>query len=534
MTPYDELPYPSYAFPQTHPDRLATIATLLGLEPRPVDRCRVLEVGCASGGNLVPLAEALPRSTFVGIDLSAHQIAQGRATIAELGLANIQLHTRDLCAFGPGAGTFDYIIAHGVYSWVPPHVRDALLALVKHHLAPNGVAYISYNTYPGWHTLGTLRSMLRYHTRHAATPSEALDQADDLIVRFATLADDPHVPPSELLAACRAYQLHLADRASLNQRVCTYHDILAEVNDPCLFTEFAAHAARHGLQYLAEADFATVLPANLAPPVAEQLAELAGNAIEIEQYMDFVRGRTFRRTLVVHDHQHIERRLSPERLFSLAVASPLVPVSLTPDLAEAVAEQFRMPNGATLSLENSLHKAAMHCLARSWPAPLPFARLLIDACALLGDAAPSGEERAIAAVSLAAELLAGFCAGNGLVELHTPAVPRPFRPQERPAATLAARYQATHDTIVTNLRHECLALDDLQRALLPYLDGANDRTVLARVLTTMVGEGRLLLDNGTMPERDRARRIERGLDELLHWYGRSALLTSSPTAAGAK
>jgi methyltransferase-like protein len=534
MTPYDELPYPSYAFPQTHPDRLATIATLLGLEPQSIDRCRVLEIGCASGGNLIPLAEAFPESRFVGIDLSSRQIAHGQATVTELGLANLQLHTHDLCEFGAGVGSFDYIIAHGVYSWVPPHVRDALLALIKRHLAPAGVAYVSYNTNPGWQSLGALRTMLRYHTRHTTTPADALECANDLLARFAILADNPQVPPSELLAACRAYQAHQADSTSLNQRSCTYHDILADVNDPCLFTEFAVHAARHGLQYLAEADFASVLPSNLVPPVAEQLAELAGNPIEIEQYMDFVRGRTFRRTLLVHEHQRVERRLRPERLLSLAVASPAEPVSPSPSLAAAVAEQFRVPGGTVISLETPLHKAALLCLARSWPAPLPFAQLLLDACTLLGGTAPAGEERASAAVSLAAELLAGFCAGNRLVELHTPAALRPLPLQERPVAALTARYQAMRDTIVTNLRHECLALNELQRALLPYLDGTNDRPALVATLTHMVANGHLRLDALAVPQAELAVRIERGLDELLHWYSRSALLVNTPFAAGAK
>src|SRR5262249_18767962 len=85
-TSYDEVPYPSVPFPQTHPDRPATVATLLGLNPVPADRCRVLELGCASGGNLIPLAYGLPDSTFLGIDLSSEQIAQGQKTVQALGL----------------------------------------------------------------------------------------------------------------------------------------------------------------------------------------------------------------------------------------------------------------------------------------------------------------------------------------------------------------------------------------------------------------------------------------------------------------
>src|SRR5439155_909713 len=67
---YDEVPYESRAFTETHPDRLATVATLFGLKPPPVEKCRVLELGCADGTNLIPMAIGLPEGTFVGVDLS--------------------------------------------------------------------------------------------------------------------------------------------------------------------------------------------------------------------------------------------------------------------------------------------------------------------------------------------------------------------------------------------------------------------------------------------------------------------------------
>ena len=69
-TPYDEVRYPGRFYPQTSPERLATLGTLFGLNPAPVDHCRVLELGCGDGGNLLPLAELLPRSSFLGIDLA--------------------------------------------------------------------------------------------------------------------------------------------------------------------------------------------------------------------------------------------------------------------------------------------------------------------------------------------------------------------------------------------------------------------------------------------------------------------------------
>jgi tRNA G46 methylase TrmB len=116
---YDNVPYPSAPYPQTHPDRLATMATLFGMRPAPVERCRVLELGCNDGSNLIAMAYGLPQSQFVGIDLAERPIAKGKATIEALGLTNLTLHCLDLRHMPSDLGRFDFILAHGVYSWVP-------------------------------------------------------------------------------------------------------------------------------------------------------------------------------------------------------------------------------------------------------------------------------------------------------------------------------------------------------------------------------------------------------------------------------
>src|SRR6266849_10034387 len=105
---YDEVPYPGLPQPQTHPDRLGIIATLFGMSPAPADRCRVLELGCGDGGNLIPMALTLPGSAFTGIDLAEPAIARGCALVRTLGLENITLRRLDLMRAGPDVGEFDY------------------------------------------------------------------------------------------------------------------------------------------------------------------------------------------------------------------------------------------------------------------------------------------------------------------------------------------------------------------------------------------------------------------------------------------
>ena len=143
LTPYDEVAYPTFPISFTHPDRLATVATHFGMRPAPVERCRVLELGCSNGANLLSMAVTLPESEFVGVDSAGIPIARGKAMVEALGLKNIALRHLDLLEMAPDYGKFDYIIVHGIYSWVPSAVRDQILAICKASMQPQGIAYVS-------------------------------------------------------------------------------------------------------------------------------------------------------------------------------------------------------------------------------------------------------------------------------------------------------------------------------------------------------------------------------------------------------
>src|SRR4051794_33293869 len=145
---YDSVRYSNYPYGQTHPDRLATVAILYGLHPPDPFTARVLEIGCGAGGNLIAMAAATPGVNALGVDLAAEAIAEGQRSIAEIGLRNVELRHGDVRAV-TDLGMFDFVIAHGVYSWIPPDARDALLATIRTHLAPNGIGYVSFNAEPG-------------------------------------------------------------------------------------------------------------------------------------------------------------------------------------------------------------------------------------------------------------------------------------------------------------------------------------------------------------------------------------------------
>ena len=278
-TSYDEMPYPAAAYRQSHFARLEALAKLFGMSPADIRHSRVLELGCADGSNLIPMACALSESAFLGLDLSARQIKAGQEIIASLGLSNVELRQCDICQVDQSFGAFDYLIAHGIYSWVPTEAQEKILSICSENLRDNGVAYVSYNTYPGWRMRGMLRDMMLYHARKFDDPKKRIEQARALIQWLGEFVRSENNFYGMLLKSELEQMQHWQD---------TYfrHDSLAEINEPVYFHEFIERAEAHRLQYLAEAEFPSMLASNHAAPVAEALNRLGRDIIEMEQYMD--------------------------------------------------------------------------------------------------------------------------------------------------------------------------------------------------------------------------------------------------------
>jgi methyltransferase-like protein len=475
---YNETPYRCQAHPYTHPDRLAVMATLAGMRPAPIDHCRVLEVGCNEGSNLLAMAYALPGSEFVGIDLAAEPIARGNAVIRDLGLANAHLAAADLCALDRRYGTFDYIIAHGVYSWVPATVREGLLTLCRERLTPQGVAYISYNTMPGGHLRLMLREMLQFHTSSLATPGERAAEARTFANFLSTGAQN--------FGRDKAYIEILQNEQRLIARRHAedlIHDELGPVNEPFYFGQFMARAAHHELQYLAEAEDYQMNPQLFGDEIAQQLHEIgAQSLVAAEQYIDFLSCRRFRRSLLVRDTVPLQRQFEPNVVTSLHFSTQAKrDGEPNADGYQLFASEVR---GSVLTADALLIRA-MDTLSAAAPTTLSFAELLNAI------APPSaGNEhggRFKASRSLAQLLYQGHF--SGLIETSTRPRTVIRRPAERPIASGFARYQALRNDEVTTLWHENRTMAPFERALFLLLDGEHDRQALAAALTPEFGEG---------------------------------------------
>jgi hypothetical protein len=458
--PYEAVPYPGHAFAQTHPDRLATLAALFGLDAAPPTACRLLEIGCGDGGNLLPMAVQLPQSRFVGIDSSPAAIALARDVAATLGLANVELLEVGIEDYEAAAASFDYVIAHGVFSWVPEPVRERLLALVAHALDEQGVGYVSYNALPGARVPQTLRELLALKLDRVHEPAERMAQARRLLALLA--GDDGQ---ATVLGAEAAMLLDRPD-------ALLYHDALAEINVPFFFHEFAALAAAHGLQYLAEANFLEMqggmLPQDLQ---LELFAE--DDVVRQEQLLDYVKVRRFRQTLLCRAERDLDRVLHVERIAGFGVSSPARGV--VEDPARPGRVTFGVPGGSRLTTEHDAVVAVLQRAGERWPAAVRVREVL-------------GEDASREDLDTVGEALLRCYAAN-LVHLHVHPPQLVTRVSERPQASPLARLQVRDRDEIANLRHATVPVPDaLSGRLLALLDGTRDRAALLAELPELDGD----------------------------------------------
>ena len=296
QTIYSELGYKSMPFPYTTPATLEAYAALVGISAPNPKTARVLELGATYGGNIISQALFNPDATFVGIELSQEQVEKGNEVIANAGLTNVSLIQSDIASIGSEIGTFDYIIAHGVYSWVDDGVKEALLRLINEHLAEDGIAYVSYNTYPGWHTMEEVRQLMMFSNRdktqfnhkekvlHGKTIGSIVGSQ---ILKYDNLKERN----SKFLGALR----------SVMQKDEYYvgHDHLEPNNDPVYFYQFNDHLAAHNLAYLCDADLTLSMVRSFDADIADTLDKLAPNDhVAQEQYLDFMLDTTFRKSII--------------------------------------------------------------------------------------------------------------------------------------------------------------------------------------------------------------------------------------------
>jgi SAM-dependent methyltransferase/methyltransferase-like protein len=475
---YDLLPYTSVAFPRTQPSHLAGIARLFGLDVASVGQARILELGCAAGGNVIPLAARHSGATFVGVDVSPAQIAAGQARLSHLGVSNLTLTCRSITDVGAADGNFDYIICHGVYSWVPAPVREAILRVCRERLSPRGIAVVSYNVLPGWRVMQATRDCLLLDTSGESDPRRRGPRARELLELLVR-----GCPSDGAYGAALRQGAELLGKMSDDYIV---HEFLDETNEPCTFRDFVAAARQHGLGYLADADLSSMIAGNYAEETAKAIGVLGnGRLLATEQMIDTITGRLFRHSILVGSERvnSIDRNLGHERVEGLHfITDRDLSMVVDPGGDGTLANANGMKAAIKAPLMNAITR-----LIEMFPASASIEEL----APALPPAMRDANGRAVLRDAMLRLVLAGLATARAeRVPAATMAGAKPFAcPLVREDASRGARMTA-------NLRHEHVELDAFAQQVLPLLDGSRDADAVTAVILQRVSDGRLMFSRG--------------------------------------
>lgn len=518
MTSYDSVPYPSYSHTATDPAKLQAIGKLFGVKPPPMATARILEIGCASGGNILPMAEIYPGAGFLGIDLSTQQIAVAERRKDELGLGNITFRAESVLDTDLGDQRFDYIIAHGVYSWVPSDVQRRILKICGTSLSQNGIAYVSYNTLPGWNGVKTVRDMMLFHGANFSDPAQKVTEARNMLAFVAKNIQSSSGPYKQILEQ-EIKTLQNVDNSYL------LHDHLEAVNEPCYFHQFANAAAEYGLIYLGESNLPSMYVGNQADDAVKQLGAL-NDPVRQEQYMDFITNRRFRSTLMVRNSVTVKRAIDGDSLTDIRfsphyrVKTP-VHVDAQKDLDQL--ELVALNNSEiTGHITGRVQSVAYLELLKAAPKPLLIKEIVHATIETIGDKSSDA-----AGVSAAVKDIFVRMIFNGLVSISSHSV---FHGDagDKPRVLATVRNTAKDNDIVTNVYHAAIKLDSGQRIIIQSMDGTMDLPALVHAAAAHGRKGELTFNldgNPVLPDDDRYRSVvERYVTSQIDAFTKSALI----------
>lgn len=300
---YDKLPYIGRAYGQTHPQHLYTIAKLFQFPAVDFTNARILDLGCGDGSNLINIAYQLPSSTCLGVDASSVQIQRGIDMCEFADINNCRLEQVNILEFEP-PHEFDYIICHGVYSWVPPEIQRKILQICRDFLSPNGIAYISYNTLPGWHQFQIYREMMKYHASKMTSLQDKIEQSKAIIQFAAEHVLSPNESYGQFLREHSDFISNLSDEY-------LFHEYLEDHNEALYFHQFIDRIRASKLQYLGDSMFHSMLPPDIPQNTQNILNNISHSLYDLEQYTDFLKSRLFRSSLIVRETHNINREIHP-------------------------------------------------------------------------------------------------------------------------------------------------------------------------------------------------------------------------------
>ena len=467
---YNEVIYKSQAIPEIHLGHLSSIASLFGLAVPKLEGARVLELGSGTGGNLIPMAFSMPNTYFLGIDYASKQVEEGRKVIGDLNLKNIELKEQSILDFSGDAGKFDFIICNGVFSWVDDSVRRKILEIVKDHLSDLGLAYISYNVLPGWKHKGAIREMMRYHAADISDPKDKVEQGKAL-VKF--LLDSQNLENS---GYSKSLDETLKDLI-IAPNYYIFHEYLEDNNKAFYFNEFVELIKNFKLDFVGEAHFSLMTAVDL-PQSTQELLDTIDDRVRYEQYLDFIRNRKLRETIICHKNRKINFAAGSENFNSYYIAGNLEKVKFENGTA-----YYRTYNKGEIQTSNKLIILILDYLQKSYPRQIKFQDLV----------AKFKNESDIDFAGHLSQELFGFLSAN-LIELSLFDY-QAGKIKDFPKVSDLARYQALKSEYVTSLRHQSVKLDSITRQVLSMLDGKTSIDDIKSKLFELYQKKEIIIDD---------------------------------------
>lgn len=478
---YDEIPYESYPFFYTRPEHLHTIGTLFGMVPPNIETARILELGCAAGSNIINFAETYPKSYTLGVDLSKVEIEHGVQKVKELALKNIELKHLSIIDIDESFGKFDYIICHGILSWVPSPVRDKIFEIAGKLLTPQGIAFVSYNTLPGWNMVNTTRDMLMFHSSTFTNAYDKLSQAKLFLNFINDALDNSNSPYAKFLKGETELLFKQEDSYLL-------HEYLEGENKQFYFHQFMNMAKSYNLSYLGEANVHNMYIGNLPAKAAEKLQGI-NDIVKTEQYMDFIQNKRFRCTLLCRDNIQLNRNINIDTLKKFYLTCNIVPAIAEKeiDLAnsfESISFYLNGSKDATMSTSSPIMKAIFYMYSENIGNPIKLDELLKMATKKLPKFTVQDFE-----VEFTSNI--GRLIFSGYIKLFATKPHSIFKISSKPKVSNLARYQAKKTAVnklwITNQINEVFPLQIHEKYIIEILDGRNDiKTIQKKIFEKFI------------------------------------------------
>lgn len=460
---YDKVIYPSYVFQHIRPDRLGAVAALHGINIPKIADARILELGCGDGANLLSIAYSMPNTECIGIDLSKERITDATSNAEAIGIRNARFLYADVSDVkSEDLGTFDFIIAHGLYSWIPASVRQRVLEIYRDCLSTSGIGYISYNTYPGWHIRRVVRDAMLFHTENITDPDSKVRSALEFLefLRRSSKTDSVYQRLIE------AEIENCTDRPPAN----IFHDDLSEINQPYYFTEFISEITPYQLKFVSESEPVAFFDRKFPEDTRAALNRLWDDYLRREQYLDFITGSRFRSSLVCKNSESPNYKPEPAFIENLWLSTQAAPLDQDAVLEDSSTVEFRGPFNSKFQLNHPFVKSALGMLAKSWPRRVPFSEVR-DFLRLKFSEMPDNQFEEMLNIFRAfiVELFHSM-----IVELRAFCPDYKLEITERPEISAFARWQVSQgfDYVTTMTGVNLVPENDLMRRLIGMFDGS--------------------------------------------------------------